>query len=164
LSKSEKPPALLLAIRTKGTVNVRKDMRSTLDSLRLRRVHSATLLKAEASALGALQAVKDLIVWGEIEEDTLAKLLEKRARLVGDRPITVDYLKQRLKVKGFSDLAESMMSSNVKLSDLSGLRPFFRLSPPRKGYHVVRQLSRRGKTQVAGYIGKAINDLALRMI
>lgn len=164
MSEPERSAQLLLAIRIRGTVNVRRDMRATLDSLRMRKVHTATLLKAEPNVLGALESVKDLVAWGEVEVETLARLLEKRARLAGERRLDTKYLKDHLGARDFRGLAEALLSSKADLTKLPGVKPFFRLSPPRKGYHVKLGRSRRTKSSVTGYLGKEINGLALRMV
>jgi len=164
LSKPEKPEQLMLVVRIRGTVNVRRDMRGTLDSLRLHRVHAATLFKGEPNVLGALQNVKDLVAWGEVDEGTLVRLLEKRARLVGDRHVAQKYLKDRLGARDFKELAESLLAFKADWAKLPGVKPFFRLSPPKSGYHVKLERSRRGKSSIVGYLGKEINGFVLRMI
>ena len=164
MSKPEKPEQLLLIVRIRGTVNVRRDMKATLGSLRLRRVHAATLFKGEPNVLGALQSVKDLVAWGEVDEETLVRLLEKRSRLVGDRRVDQKYLKDRLGARDFEELAKSLLSLKADWSKLPGVKPFFRLSPPKSGYHVKLGRSRRGKSSIAGYLGREINGFVLRMI
>ncbi|HYA21780.1 MAG TPA: 50S ribosomal protein L30 [Thermoproteota archaeon] len=155
---------LLLVVRIRGTLNVRKDMKGALESLRLGRVHTATLHRNEPSVKGALQAIKDFVAWGEIDEETLTKLLQKRARLAGNKHVESEYLKKHLGVSDFSGLAKSLMSLKADFSALPGVKPYFRLHPPRKGYHVKLERSRRGKTSISGYLGKQINELVNRMI
>lgn len=164
MSKPKSPQPLLLVVRIRGTLNVRRDMKSTLESLRVRKIHSATLLRHRPDVLGALQQVKDLVTWGEIDEATLVKLLERRARLVGDRAVTEQYLVNKLNARDFPTLAKSLINYEMDLTDLPGVKPFFRLSPPKKGYGLKLDRSRKGKVRISGYVGKAINEFALRMI
>jgi len=167
LSKQQAANPLLLVVRIRGTINVRKDKKGGLKSLRLGRVHTATLHPGEPSVRGALQSIKDFVSWGEVDEETLTRLLQKRARLAGNKQVDQEYLKKHLGASDFSELAKSLMSLKADLSALPGVKPYFRLSPPRKGYHVKLERSRRGKkgkTGISGHLGKAINELVNRMI
>ena len=167
MSNQQAVSPLLLVIRIRGTLNVRKDMKSTLESLRLGRVHTATLHRNEPSVKGAPQAVKDFVAWGEVNEETLTALLQKRARLAANRRVETEYLKKHLGVSDFAGLAKALMSLKVDFSALPGVKPYFRLHPPRKGYHVKLERSRRGKkgkTSISGHLGKGINELVSRMI
>jgi large subunit ribosomal protein L30 len=167
LSKQQSTNPLLLVVRIRGTVNVRKDKKGGLESLRLGRVHTATLHPGEPSVKGALQSIKDFVAWGEVDEETLTRLLQKRARLAGNKQVDEEYLKKHLGVSDFTELAKSLMSLKADFSALPGLKPYFRLPPPRKGYHVKLERSRRGKkgrTGISGYLGKEINELVSRMI
>jgi large subunit ribosomal protein L30 len=167
LSKQQAANPLLLVVRIRGTINVRKDMKGTLEALRLGRVHTATLHPGEPSVRGALQHIKDFVAWGEVDEETLTRLLQKRARLAGNKQVDQEYLKEHLGVGDFAELAKSLLSFKADFSALPGVKPWFRLPPPRKGYHVKLERSRRGKkgkTSISGHLGKGINELVSRMI
>jgi len=160
----EKTKGLILVIRTKGDPNIRKDMRYTLHLLRLRKVHSASLWRPTPEILGMLQKIKDLVVFGPIDEETLAKLIENRARMPGNIKLSLDYLKSKLGLNSFKELAKKLLEGELEIKDL-GIKPFFRLSPPKGGYVVrLKGKTLKGKKKVVGNIGKQINDLAKRMI
>ncbi|MGB9759007.1 MAG: 50S ribosomal protein L30 [Thermoproteota archaeon] len=164
-SNSARIRGLILAIRTKGDPNIRKDMRYTLQLLRLKRVHSASLLRPSPEILGMLQKVKDLVVFGEVDEDTLALLLEKRARVSGNLKLTLDYLNKKFGVSSFKEIAKKLITGEIKDLKALGIKQFFRLSPPSGGYVVkLKNKTLRGKKKVVGNIGKQINSLARRMI
>lgn len=169
VSKAEEETAgikgLILAIRTKGDPNIRKDMKYTLHLLRLRKVHSASLLRPSPEIIGMLQKVKDLIVFGEIDEDTLALLLEKRARISGNLRLTLDYLNKKFGISSFKEVAKKLITGEIKDLKALGVKQFFRLSPPSGGYVVkLKGKTLRGKKKVVGNIGKQINSLVRRMI
>lgn len=156
---------LILVVRTKGDPNIRKDMRYTLNLLRLKKVHSASLLRLSPEILGMLQKIKDLVVFGEIDEDTLAVLLEKRARISGNLKLTLEYLNKKFGISSFKEAAEKLITGEIKDLKALGVKPFFRLSPPSGGYVVhIRNRTLKGKKKVVGNIGKQINPLARRMI
>ncbi|MBO3762668.1 MAG: 50S ribosomal protein L30 [Thermoproteota archaeon] len=160
-----KMKGLILVIRTKGDPNIRKDMKYTLHLLRLKRVHSASLLKPSPEVLGMLQKVKDLIVFGEVDEDTLALLLEKRARISSNIKLNLDYLNKKFGMSSFKEVANKLITGEIDNLKVLGIKPFFRLSPPSGGYTVkLKNKTLRGKKKVVGNIGKQINSLAKRMI
>lgn len=156
---------LILVIRTKGDPNIRKDMKYTLQLLRLKKVHSASLLRPSPEILGMLQKIKDLVIFGEVDEDTLALLLEKRARVSGNLKLTLDYLNKKFGISSFKEAAKKLTTGEIKDLKSLGIKQFFRLSPPSGGYKVkLKNKTLRGKKKVVGNIGKQINSIVRRMI
>ena len=99
---------------------------------------------------GMLQKARSYVTWGEIDKETLEKLVSKRGRLSGD---------EKVPQKDAKGLAKDIMDGKP-MKD-SGLKPIFRLSPPSKGYRSVRSDFPRGDL---GNRGEAINQLLKRMI
>src|SRR3989344_5510737 len=109
-----------------------------------------------------------VLVKGEIRvkyqvKETFKLLLEKRGKLPGHKPLTSDYLKEKLK-SDFDSFAQDFMSFKKELKDIPGLKKFFRLNPPthgfdRKGIKVPYSLG-----GALGYRKEKINDLVKRMI
>ena len=100
-----------------------------------------------------LHKVKDFVTFGEINKETLKELLEKRGRLAGDKKVA--NLKE--------DFVENLLGGKAKLQD-EGIKPFFRLAPPRQGFGKIgikKGFSERG---ALGYRGKEINALIRKMI
>ncbi len=157
----EKGQKCLAVVRIRGTVNVRKDVEDTLRMLNLERNCHATLIDDRPSFLGMLRKTQNVVTWGEVSKETIALLLRKRGRIVGNRKLTDEYVK-KIGYDSIDALAEAIYNLKVKLKDLPGVKPVFRLHPPRKGYKgtVKKSFSAGGET---GYRGEAINDLIRRM-
>lgn len=131
---------LIAAVRIRGRVNVSHDITETLNRLNLKRVSNCVLIRANSSYSGMLAAAKDRIAYGEIDKETLAKLLAKYAK---------DFDTQEL-VDGKSDMKELRK------------RMPFRLHPPRHGYKNTKRSHSQGGS--LGYLGPGINDLVKRMV
>ncbi len=151
----------LLAIRIRGGVNASHRVEDTMRMLRMDRNNTSTLLDDRPEYLGMLQRAKDYITWGEPTEETVRLVLEKRGRVVGDHPINVDTL-STLGYENLNALAKALHEGEAEYHKLEGIKPFFRLHPPKKGFKrsVKRPYRSRGEL---GYRGETINELAKRM-
>jgi large subunit ribosomal protein L30 len=110
---------MYLVIRISGMIGLPKKISSTLDQLRLRRKYSAILLEENPENLKLLKVIRNFVAYGRISEENIARLIDKRGQ----------------KTKEWKKLDSKKISSELgkkKLSDF-GLKPFFRLHPPRKG-------------------------------
>lgn len=152
----------LLAIRIRGGVNAPTRVEDTLRMLRMDRNNASTLIDDRPDYMGMLQKAKDYITWGEPTTDTLLLLLKNRGKIIGGEPLDDDALK-RLGYENLEDLATAIYAGSVEFHKLEGVKPFFRLHPPSKGFKrsVKRPYRNRGEL---GYRGEAINELARRMI
>ena len=151
---------MFLVIRIRGRTGVKKGISDTLDMLRLNRISHAVLIDETDSYKGMLQKGKDYITWGEINTETLSKIISKRGRLVGDVHVTDEYLKENTDYKSIEELANALIKGEIKAQDV-GMKPVFRFHPPRKGYKSIRKPITEGGD--LGYRGEDINDLAIRM-
>ena len=107
--------------------------------------------------------VKDYVTWGEIDKNTLTKLIAERGRLPGNKKLNESYIKEKAKtdVKEFSEM---VYEGKKEIKDVPGLKPYFRLKPPLKGFErggIKKPFSMGG---VLGYRKNMINDLIQRMI
>ncbi|MCE4628016.1 MAG: 50S ribosomal protein L30, partial [Desulfurococcales archaeon] len=130
--------SLYIVIRLRGTADVHPDIEKTLYLLRLRQRYAAALYHSSLPGIeGMLRKVSDWATWGEIDRDTLIKLLYERGRLIGDKPITDEWVASNLGLYGgVPELADKLLSGEIhyhKLED-KGIKPFFRLHPPRGGF------------------------------
>ncbi|MFO8078077.1 MAG: 50S ribosomal protein L30 [Thermoplasmatota archaeon] len=149
-------------VRVRGTVNVKPKITKTLELLRLTRVNHCTLVDEKKEIKGMLQQAKDYVTWGEINEETLSALLQKRGRLTGDQPLTKDFLSSATSAKTIEELSKSILDGSLHLKEIPDLKPVFRLNPPSKGFEgIKRSFVNKG---ALGYRGKKINDLLQRMI
>jgi len=153
---------LFAVIRIRGTVDVRREIEDTLKMLRLHKPNHLVLVDNRPSYLKMLQKVKDYVTWGEIDAETLAELIRKRGRISGNRKLTEEYIKNVLKFDSLENFVDSLLSLKVCLKDLKGVKPVFRLHPPRKGFEAKKKPFTLGGS--LGYRGEAINDLIKRMI
>jgi len=136
-------------IRIRSIIGIRKDVEYTLKMLKLYKKNYCVVLDDNPSTLGMINKVKDYITWGEIDDKTYKLLIDKR----GDefKGLLTDK-KRKVQYKKF------FMVNNKKY------KPFFRLSPPRKGF------GRKGikisfkAGGALGYRGDKINELIKRMI
>ncbi len=132
-------------IRVRGEINARQDVRDTLKMLNLPYINNCTLVAEDKNYKGMLQKVKDYVTWGEINNETLQKLLEKRAGLEG---------------KDLKDAVDKLTKGKAKLRDFAS--PTIRLPPPVRGYEAIKKPYGMGGT--LGYRGKKINELLERML
>jgi len=141
---------ILAIIRIRGSVGTAKKIRDTLNMLRLTSINHCTLVSSTPENTGMLEKVGDYVTWGEIDNSVLEELIEKRARMPGDRKVDKSMV---------SDLTGKILK-NASLKGL-GIKPVFRLSPPSKG---LKSIKRRFPKGDLGNRGKAINDFLRRMI
>jgi len=154
--------AKLALIRLRSGIRAKGDVRDTLAMLRLHRVNHLVLVEETPSYKGMVQKVKDYITWGEIDGSTLAALLRKRGRLIGNRPVTDEYVQEKLGMS-IDEFAEKVAGGEMKLTDLPGIKPVFRLHPPKGGF----KGSKKRNFNVGGalgYRGEKINELIERML
>ena len=151
---------MLAAIRLRGKVKVKKDLEYTMELLRLYKVNHLVLVDERLKPM--LKKVNAFITFGEVRKETLSTLLQKRARLEGDKKVSEAFLKEK-KLKSFEDLSEKILAKKASLKEL-GIKPVFRLNAARKG------LGRLGTKQpfhlggALGYRAEKINELIERMM
>jgi len=154
--------AKLAVIRLRSGIRARGEVRDTLAMLRLHRINHLVIVDDTPSYRGMIQKVKDYITWGEIDKETLVKLLRKRGRLVGNKPITDEYVQEKLGMS-IEEFAEKVINGEMKLRDLPNLKPVFRLHPPRGGLKGSKKRTFK-EGGALGYRGEKINDLIERML
>ncbi len=124
----------IAAIRIRGLIRVRKEVVDTLNMFKLYRKNYCVILQSTPSILGMLKKIKDYITWGEINDETLKLLREKRLEKTKD--------KQGKEIE----------------------KKFFRLHPPRKGFERKGIKIPFKVGGALGYRRDKINDLIKRMI
>lgn len=124
---------MIAAIRLRGKVKTPEKTENTLHMLGLNKIHNCIVIPDEPSYRGMLQKAKDYITWGEIDEETFNKLIEKRSNTDKD-------------------------PEEIK----KGKKEIFKLHPP-KGCFKGSKKQPIGKGGELGYRGKKINQLLDRM-
>ena len=153
----------IAVVLVKGEIRVKYQVKQTLAMFHLYRRNNCSIVDLTPVTVGMLAKVKDMVTWGEIDKETFKLLLEKRGKLPGHKPLTSDYLKEKIK-SDFDSFAQDFMSFKKEFKDIPGLKKFFRLNPPahgfdRKGIKVPYSLG-----GALGYRKEKINDLVKRMI
>ncbi|MEL9997363.1 MAG: 50S ribosomal protein L30 [Sulfolobales archaeon] len=155
--------ALLLIIRLRGRSGAPPDVEHTLQLLRLTRKFHAVIYPDSESVKGMLEVVKDWVTWGEVDPKVLKELIIRRGRLVGDKPITDEDLKNIFNVSTFDELVEALMNGKILWHKEPRVTPIFRLRPPKGGFK--RSIKRPYKASgELGYRGSEINELVKRMM
>jgi len=153
----------LVVIRIRGFVDVRKTVEDTMNMLRLYKKNTCVIINTSPACIGMLKKIKDYVTWGELDKETLKLLLQQRGRLPGNKQLTEDYLKQKTNLN-FEGFADEFMQFKKELNDIPGLKRFFRLKPPEKGFEkkgIKKQYSLGG---VLGYRKGKINELIRKML
>jgi large subunit ribosomal protein L30 len=147
------------AVLVRSLVGAPQPIIDTLKMLNLTRKNHCSLVKKENE--GMLKKVEAYITYGEIDEETLKKLILKRGRLLGDKRVDEKYFE---KFGGLDIVVKELLDGKKKLKDF-GLKPVFRLHPPRKGFERkgIKRFYREGGA--LGYRPKeAMIDLLNRMM
>lgn len=151
----------LAVIRIRGGVRGRKSARDTLRMLGLSRMNHCVLVDNTSTYRGMLQKAKDYITWGEVDPETVAILLKKRGRLIGNKRLE-EKLLYMLGFGGFKEFADAFCNNKVNLKAIPGLKKVFRLHPPKKGFRSTKKSVGEGGD--LGYRGEKINELIVRML
>src|SRR4030042_445190 len=123
----------IVVVKIRGTIEAQREAREALYLLHLAHTSHAVIIDSRPAYKGMLQRVNSFITWGEPTKEIVSMMLQKRARLAGDKKLTEEYL-QKVGYKSFDDLAEAIVNCKVEFKKLPDVQPRFRLHPPSKGY------------------------------
>lgn len=73
---------MLAVIRIKGQVGLRKGVEETLNRLRLKKKYSCVVLEETNENRGMVKKVKDFVAFGNINDETLKEMKEKRGQKI----------------------------------------------------------------------------------
>lgn len=138
---------MICIIRIKGRVGLDRKINQTLERLRLGRKYTCVVLNPNKEQTGMIKKLRNFIAFGNISNDLLVKLIEKRGQKI-DKKKKID---AKTVIEG--------LNKGKKYEDLN-LKPFFRLHPPRHGI----QSKLHFPKGVLGDHGEKINELVLRML
>ncbi|MBN1159723.1 MAG: 50S ribosomal protein L30 [Candidatus Diapherotrites archaeon] len=155
--------SLIAVVRIRGEVHNYPDVRKTLELLNLTRVNHCVLVQNTPQNMGMVKKVKDYITWGEISKETFTLLMEKRGRLMGNKRLTPEMLKEKTEFSKLDAIVDKLYNGDVKFKDIKELKPVFRLHPPKKGFEKkgIKKTFRQG-----GVLGQRenIDSLLIKMI
>jgi len=146
-------------VRLRGGVNTRPEIKDTLKMIHLHRVNHCVVVPENPHYRGMIQKVKDYVAWGEVDEGSLAMMLEMRGRLSGNRRLTDQYIREITSYNNVKEFAAAVFKGDVSMKDV-GIKPIFRLHPPRKGHRGIKKTVKEG-----GELGyhESIKDLIFKM-
>ncbi|MBR9691701.1 50S ribosomal protein L30 [Candidatus Woesearchaeota archaeon] len=124
----------IAVIRIRGSIKLKKELKDTFNMLKLYKQHNCVILNATPSIMGMLKKIASYVTWGEIDNETLNLLKEKREEKTKDK----------------------------KGREIT--KKFFRLHPPRKGFERKGIKLPFKVGGALGYRGEKINDLIKKMI
>jgi len=137
---------MIAAIRISGQVGLTEKIKEGLFRLHLRKKYTLVLLKSSNENIKKIVSLRNFIAYGDIDAETLKLLIKNRAQLI-DKDAKHSDIINNIGKKSFKDL---------------GIKPFFRLHPPRKGIDSKKHFGvRKG---VLGDNKDSINDLIRRML
>jgi len=142
----------IAVVRIRGIRRVKRNIKTTLESLRLYKVNHCVVIKDDISYSGMLSICKDYVAWGEISKETMSLLL-LRAGFVGGKR-----LRDVMKKDEIEAFADRFVKGECELKD-AGIEPVFRLSPPSGGHKGIKKAAPKGA------LGKRdIGELLKKMI
>ncbi|HID43700.1 MAG TPA: 50S ribosomal protein L30 [Archaeoglobaceae archaeon] len=151
---------MFAVVRLRGEVGVSRKIRDTLSMLRLHKINHCVLVPDTPSYRGMLHIVKDYVAFGEVKPEVLSTLLRKRGKLVGNKPITDEYIKENTDFNSVEELSRAIVEGKINLDDIPEIKPVLRLHPPRGGLKNIKWQYSRGEL---GYQGENINKLLYKM-
>jgi len=159
---SQASKGLIAVVRITGEVKVKPEIANTLYRLRLRRKYSCVLINSiNKGIMGMLWKVRHSVAYGEIDKETLVKLLNSRGKVVvkaSSLDKSNENSKKAAKAISYEKAAEGLISG--KSLEEEGFKPFFRLHPPRRGIDSKLQYPKG----VLGNNKNDINKLIVRML
>lgn len=142
---------MIAVIRISGLVEIPKDVKETLNRLRLRRKYKCIIVGRKPEMLGMIAKVRNFVAYGGINRETLIELIKKRGKALGNKKIKIEAEK----------IADELLNAKIEkeISEF-GLKPFFSLHPPRGGINSKMHFPKG----VLGNNGEKINELIRRML
>jgi len=153
---------MIAVVRVRGTANISPDHRKTLELLMLHKPNHAVLVAEELQLTKMVEKAKDYVTYGEIDLETAAELLRKRGRTIEGERTDKKFLEKE-KAKSFEDIAKKIIEGKETLRNI-GIKPVFRLSPPRKGHNRGGIKKSYAVGGALGYRASDINALLRKMM
>lgn len=144
-----------------GMINSTVPVRKALTELKVARRFSASLVPDDGPSLGMLRLCKNYLAWAPVDSELLVALLKTRGMVSGTRRLDARALAS-LGFKKYETFAEKILKDGTRLSAYPGIKPFFRLSPPRGGL----KLSSRRQATERGILGNnpKLPEIVRRML
>ena len=138
---------MIVVIRISGMVEIPDNIQEMLYRMRLRQKYATVIMHETPENAKILERVRNFVAFGKITESMLEQLIEIRGERFDKKKIDAKKIASELGKKNLEEL---------------GVKPFFRLHPPRRGIDSKKHFG-VGKG-VLGNNGEAINKLVERML
>ena len=150
-----------LVIRIKGQADVPYWANTTLRLLKLEKKFRAIILPVKENTDGMLKKIQQFVSWQEVDLPTTKELLDKKGRRSGYKKITPEDI-SKAGFKTINELAVSLSEGKISMTKIKPLKPWFALSPPRKGF---KRSTKRlyGQKGILGH-NKELTALVKRMM
>ncbi|MCC7552831.1 50S ribosomal protein L30 [Candidatus Micrarchaeota archaeon] len=124
----------LAIIRVRGLWGIKPKIKNTMEKLNLTKVNHCVIVDDSPTYLGMLKICKDYVAYGPISDTMIEKVITKRGRKPGNKKVDIE------DISGF---VEKFIQGKADIKHL-GIKPVFRLTPPKKGYKSIKQAYPRG--------------------
>jgi large subunit ribosomal protein L30 len=162
--KADEPKMeLLCVIRVRGSVHVRQEIIDTMKMMNLHHINHATLVPNTPQYQGMISKVQSYVSYGPIDRKTLSDLIVKRARITGNKKLTDEFIKENSDFKSIKEFEDAIFSCKANLRAVRGLKPVFRLHPPKGGHKGTIKKTRK-EGGILGNVQTEINEFLKRMI
>ena len=145
-------------IRIAGKQGLTEQIKATFKLLRLYNKYNCVIVPNTTVYVGMIKKIKDFITWGEVDKETLERLLKERGKFAGKINL------RDKKEINIPELANQIFEGKKKQKDVPGLRQFFKLHPPRGGFEKKGTKKPYSIGGVLGYRKEKINELIQKMI
>ena len=158
-----------VVVKIRGTVSAQKEVRETLTFLHLTHTNHAVLIDSRPSYKGMLQRVNNYVTWGEPSKETVAMMLQKRARLAGEKKLTDEYI-QKIGYKSIDDLAEVRPDSKPTPEERTAAHQtgeiiqdaLNELPPEYREVIILKHVQELDYTEIAEILGISVGSLKVR--
>jgi len=107
--------------------------------------------------------VQSYVTYGPIDRKILSELISKRARITGNKKLSDDFVQENSDFKSIKEFEDAIFSGKANLRAVRGLKPVFRLHPPKGGHKGTIKKSRK-EGGILGNVQSEINEFLKRMI
>ncbi|NYT00885.1 MAG: 50S ribosomal protein L30 [Methanocellales archaeon] len=152
---------MYVVIMLRGSVNIRPEIKDTLNMLHLNRVNHCVFLDENPHNEGMILKVKDYVAWGNVNKESVEMILRTRGELIGGASLTDKYVKENTNYRSIKSLSKALFGGKMSIKDIPMIKPVFRLHPPRKGHKGIKKTFQQGGA--LGFYGNDINYLLEQM-
>lgn len=146
----------IAVIKIRSDIGKNKAIKDGLRVFGLKRLYSCVIVDNSPRNKGILNIIDSVVTYGEIDANTISKLLLKRGRISNKKKIDA-------KEQEITSFSESFLKGEKKIKDI-GVKNLFNLHPPIKGFERKGKKTPFSLKGSFGYRGSKINELLERMI